>query len=48
MYIVQCESYPNCYNTISELENDIKIIKPELTNENLYLYIKNTSHQKDL
>lgn len=38
IYIVQCESYPNCYNTITELENDIKIIKPE-EQMKIYIYI---------
>ena len=47
IYIVPCESYPYCYNKVSELEEDDKVIKPTLTN-NIYSYIDDTSNQQDL
>ena len=47
IYIAPCETYPNCFTTVSELENNNKIIKPEKS-ENIYSYTINNGHQKDL
>ncbi len=47
MYIVPCTDYPNCYNDISQLKNDINAIKPNEENKK-YTYSLKTNRQKDL
>ena len=48
MYIVSCDTYPYCYDNISQLKNDDKVIKPNLKDNSFYSYSKYTNGEKDL